>query len=194
MLRARAVVHGEGTKQAAIFIPMPANAVQPSVAITQFLGELAVEIPSAVTTMQSPSHFPDLHMDAAITVIKLFYAKFRHIRKSTVVVSVAALFNVRICRALYPNLFKKICGQKTMSSRNLFCRAVMPNFILSRSLLRVWKYAIISRHCIGRKADGRRRPVVNPLRLVKTRPCWRHDLRGKQRIGKFRIVAVKNRV
>jgi hypothetical protein len=51
-------------------------------------------------------------MDAAITVIKPFYAKFRHIRKSTVVVSVAALFNVRICRALYPNLFKKYAARK----------------------------------------------------------------------------------
>jgi hypothetical protein len=89
-LRARAVVHGEGTKQAAIFIPLPANAVQPSVVITQFLGELTVEIPGAVTTVQPPSHFPDLHMDATITIIKPFYAKFRHVGKSTVGVSVPA--------------------------------------------------------------------------------------------------------
>jgi hypothetical protein len=83
---------------------------------------------------------------------------------------------------------------ETMSSGNLICRSVMPNSVLSRSLLRVWEYAIIARRCIGRKADGRGRAVVNPLRLVKTWPCWRHDLRGKQWIGKLRIVAVKNRV
>src|ERR1035441_7733623 len=43
-LCAHAVVHGEGTKQSAIFIPLPADAVQPTVSITQFLGQLAVEV------------------------------------------------------------------------------------------------------------------------------------------------------
>jgi hypothetical protein len=47
---------------------------------------------------------------AAITVIKPFYAKFRHIRKSTFVVSVAALFNVRID------------GRFTQSSQNYAAR------------------------------------------------------------------------
>ena len=108
MLRARAMVHGEGTKQAAVFIPMPADAMQKSVAITQFFGLLAVMVPGAVWTVELPPHFLDFRVDVAVTIIKPFYAKFRHIRKSTVVVSVAALFNVRICQALYPNLFKNI--------------------------------------------------------------------------------------
>jgi hypothetical protein len=110
-LRARAVVHGEGTQQLPVFIPLPAGSVQAAVTITQFLGDLAIEMPCAVTTVQPPSHFPDLHMDAAITVIKPFYAKFRHIRKSTVVVSVAALFNVSIAVCFNP-IFSKKCGQK----------------------------------------------------------------------------------
>jgi len=89
-LFARAVVHDEGTKQTAFFIPMPAGAVQPTVAITQFLGQLAVEVPCAVKTVELPPHLPDLRVDTVVTVKKLFYTKFRHVGKSTVVVSVPA--------------------------------------------------------------------------------------------------------
>ena len=77
-LRAHAVVHGEGTKQSAIFIPLPADAVQPTVSITQFLGQLAVEVPCAVKTVELPPHLPDLRVDTVVTVKKLFYTKFRH--------------------------------------------------------------------------------------------------------------------
>jgi hypothetical protein len=87
---------------------MPADAMQPTMAVAQFLGQLAVMVPSAVKAVELPPHFPDFRVDVAITIIKPFYAKFRHVGKSTVVVSVAALFNVRIRRALYPNLFKNM--------------------------------------------------------------------------------------
>jgi len=89
-LCARAVIHGEGTEQSAIFIPKPADAVQTAVAITQFLGQLAIEVPGAVKTVELPPHLPDLRVDTVITVIKPFYTKFRHVGKSTVVVSVPA--------------------------------------------------------------------------------------------------------
>ena len=89
-LRAGAVVHGERTEQSAIFIPLPADAMQTTVAITQFLGQLAVMVPGAVKTVEFPPHLPDLRVDAVVTVIKPFYTKFRHVGKSTVVVSVPA--------------------------------------------------------------------------------------------------------
>ena len=89
-LCARAVVHDEGTKQSASFIPLPADAVQPTVSITQFLGQLAVEVPCAVKTVELPPHLPDLRVDTVITVIKPFYTKFRQVGKSTVVFSVPA--------------------------------------------------------------------------------------------------------
>lgn len=51
---------------------------------------------------------------------------------------------------------------------------------------------IISGRYIGRKADGSRRAAANPFQLIWT-SRW-NDLRGKQRIRIFRIVAIKNGV
>jgi len=47
-------------------------------------------VPGAVKTVELPPHLPDLRVDTVITVIKPFYTKFRHVGKSTVVVSVPA--------------------------------------------------------------------------------------------------------
>jgi len=62
---------------------LPAGAVQAAVAVVQFLGQLAVEMPGAIATVQLPSHFPDFHVNSAIPVIIPFYATFRHVRKLT---------------------------------------------------------------------------------------------------------------
>jgi hypothetical protein len=36
-------------------------------------------VPSAVQTVELPPHFPDLRVDAVVTEIKPFYAKFWHV-------------------------------------------------------------------------------------------------------------------
>ena len=83
-LCASAMIHRKGTEQVAVFIPLPAGAVHPALAIAQFLGQLAVEMPRPITTVQLPAHLPDFRVDASIAVIKPLYAKFRHVNKSTV--------------------------------------------------------------------------------------------------------------
>jgi hypothetical protein len=82
-LGSSAVVHGERTQQAAIFIPFPAQAVQPSMLIAQFPGKLAVEMPGAVKAMKFPVHLPDFRVDSSVAVIKPLYATLRHVRKLT---------------------------------------------------------------------------------------------------------------
>jgi hypothetical protein len=82
-LPARAVFHGKGTKQTALFIPLAARAMQNAVAIRQFLGELTVMMPGAVETVEFACHFPGLRLDAAIPVIKPFYANLGHVVVST---------------------------------------------------------------------------------------------------------------
>jgi hypothetical protein len=47
-------------------------------------------VPGAVKTVELASHFPDLRVDAVVTVKKPFYTKFRHVGKSTVVFNVPA--------------------------------------------------------------------------------------------------------
>jgi hypothetical protein len=97
------VVHGEGTEQTALFIPLAARAMQKSVAIRQFVRELIVMMPSAVETVEFPCRFPDLRLDAAIPVIKPFYAKLGHV----VILTSLKLpfFNVRA--QLSPFIFAK---------------------------------------------------------------------------------------
>jgi hypothetical protein len=82
------VVHGERTQQAAIFIPFPAQAVQPSMLIAQFFGQLAVKMPGSVKAMKFPVHLPDFPVDSPVAVIKPLYAKLRHVRKLTVLPAV----------------------------------------------------------------------------------------------------------
>jgi hypothetical protein len=53
--------------------------MQKSVAIRQFVRELIVMMPSAVETVEFARQFPDLRLDAAIPVIKPFYAKLGHV-------------------------------------------------------------------------------------------------------------------
>ena len=58
---------------------MPADAMQKTVPIAQFLGQLAVMVPGAVKTVELPTHLPDLRVDAVVPVKKPFYAKFWHV-------------------------------------------------------------------------------------------------------------------
>jgi hypothetical protein len=97
--------------------------MQKAVAVAQFLGQLAVEVPSAVKTVELPPHFPDLRVDAFVTVIEPFYAKFRHIRKSTVVVSVAALLTSVLTGALPQS------SQKYVAPKSHVCIAKHPSAI-----------------------------------------------------------------
>jgi hypothetical protein len=69
-------------------------------------------MPGAVKTLKLPAHLPDLCVDAAVPVIKPFYAKFWHIRKSTGVVSVAAYLTSIVTGALTQS-FQKLCGLHT---------------------------------------------------------------------------------
>ena len=113
ILPAGAVVHGEGTEQPPLFIPLAAGAVQPPVPIAQFLGQLAVMVPSAVKTVELPPHLHDLRVDAVVTIIKPFYAKFWHFRKSTVVVSVAAfLFLTSVLTGALSQFVQKYAARK----------------------------------------------------------------------------------
>ena len=82
-LSAGAVVHGEGTEQMAVFIPLPAKAVRFAVVVTLFFSQLAVVMPCAAKAVKLPSHFPVFHADLSVAVIKPLYATFRHVCKST---------------------------------------------------------------------------------------------------------------
>jgi len=77
------MVHREEAKQTALFIPLPANSVHPAIAITQFLGQLAIEMPGSVKTVELPIRYPNFLVDASVTIIKPLYAKFRHVSNST---------------------------------------------------------------------------------------------------------------
>jgi hypothetical protein len=82
------VVHSERTQQAAVFIPLPADTVQPTVAIAQFFGQLTVEMPGSVKAMKFPIQLPDFPVDSPVAVIKPLYAKLRHFGKLTVLPAV----------------------------------------------------------------------------------------------------------
>lgn len=82
-LRARTVVQREGTEQAAIPIPLPTYAMQKAVPIPQFLGQLAVRMPGAVKTVELARTFPGLQANMSITVANPFYARLRHVVRST---------------------------------------------------------------------------------------------------------------
>jgi hypothetical protein len=126
ILPAGAVVHGEGTEQPPLFIPLAAGAVQPPVPIAQFLGQLAVMVPGAVKTVELAPHLPDLRVGAVVTIIKPFYAKFWHFRKSTVVVSVTA-FLTSVLTGVLSESSQKCAARKPHFCANKTSTNVFPN-------------------------------------------------------------------
>jgi hypothetical protein len=57
--------------------------MQKTVTIPQFLGQLAIVIPGAVKAVEFTCHLPRFQVNMAISVMKPFYAKFRHVGVST---------------------------------------------------------------------------------------------------------------
>jgi hypothetical protein len=57
--------------------------MQQAVTIRQFLGDLAIVMPSAVKTVGLSRQFPGLRADVSVTVVNPFYAKPWHVVKST---------------------------------------------------------------------------------------------------------------
>ena len=76
--KSRAVVKGETTQQPSGVIPLPAQAVPLTQMIAGFLGQLAVEMPAAIESVQLPANILDRFTNSTVPIIKPGCAKFLH--------------------------------------------------------------------------------------------------------------------